>query len=299
MGAAVKAALAFIVKMVIPALIGAGVGVAVAYWFFQRGQADLKKIIEQQERIIAQLTGKVNILEKEVSDMKKDIAELKKGKKIQQDQEEQLKSVQELYEKILHENQAEKEKVEKEVESFKKQLKDLEDRYKKDTAQYKQWKLEMNIQYGEVRLKLVEIAETAEKERAVIRELLNVTKSEFAGKRNEIAEKLKKSVARIEHLQTLLDELEEKFKKLPRTADANISKNAGAVPKTYIYIKQKSAQVFRDNVPVREISIGVIDNILKTGMVQQIIFSAKCDRQDIIAYVKSLAEEYKVPCEML
>lgn len=299
MGAAVKAALAFIVKMVIPALIGAGVGVAVAYWFFRRGQADLEKINEQQERIIAQLTGKVNILEKEVSDMKKDIAELKKGKKIQQEQEEQLKSVQELYEKILHENQAEKEKVEKEVESFKKQLKDLEDRYKKDTAQYKQWKLEMNIQYGEVRLKLVEIAETAEKERAVIRELLNVTKSEFAGKRNEIAEKLKKSVARIEHLQTLLDELEEKFKKLPRTADANISKNAGAVPKTYIYIKQKSAQVFRDNVPVREISIGVIDNILKTGMVQQIIFSAKCDRQDIIAYVKSLAEEYKVPCEML
>lgn len=298
MGAAVKAALAFIVKRVIPALIGAGVGVAVAYWFFQRGRADIKEINEQQERIIAQLTGKVNILEKEVSDMKKDIAELKKGKKIQQDQEEQLKSVQELYEKILHENQAEKEKVEKEVESFKKQLKDLEDRYKKDTAQYKQWKLEMNIQYGEVRLKLVEIAETAEKERAVIRELLNVTKSEFAGKRNEIAEKLKKSVARIEHLQTLLDELEEKFKKLPRTADANISKNACAVPKTYIHIKQKSAQLFRDNVPVREISIGVIDNILKTGMVQQIIFSAKC-RQDIIGYVKSLAKEHKVPCEML
>lgn len=283
MGGAVKVALAFIAEKVIPAVIGAGIALGIAYWFFLRGQKEIKKALEHQKEIIAQLDGKVRIIENEILDMKKDIAELKIDKKLPEN----------------NGNDTEKEKMQKALDSFEKQLKDLDERYKKDAAQYKQWKLEMGIQYGEIRLKFVEITERLKKEQAAVKELSDVTKEEFSGKRKEIAEKLKKSVERTASFQNLLDETEKKLKELPRTAEAHVSKNTGIVPKTHIYISKKAIQIFRDNGSVSKVAPEVLENILKSKTVQKIIVSDDYDNEQIIAWVNKLAEDYEVPFERL
>ena len=236
------------------------VGMGVGYLFFRELTNDLKEVKDLLGRVSAETNQRLDAIEKKL-----DV------------QDEKIKKIQG-------------------------ELEDLKKRSQTDAVKYQHFTSEFAIQNAALRAQLDGNREILKRLESELAALLKLDEKTLGDRKKEVGKKLEVVREDIVRVKNTIENVEKGIDNLPKTIEKNIPEKPAAPPKIYVNISKKGIEVFKDKVLSRTIPRSRLKSVLsieKVPVQAIIIFPDVSGDEDLVSDVKSLAEEYKVPCEIL